>query len=66
MFLRIVRSSGEMQDYRISALKLRKSPKNPSLVLELVIRKSGTNYDDFSQPTVRSDSRQPLGHSRAI
>src|ERR1700683_4435734 len=39
-----------MEDHRIAALELRESPKDPSLVLEPVVRKRGSYNDVFSHP----------------
>jgi hypothetical protein len=50
MLLGIVRPSGEMDDHRVAVLELRESSKDPSLVLELVVRKGCPNNDVFSQP----------------
>jgi hypothetical protein len=53
MLLGIVRPSGQMEDHRVAALELREFPKDPSLVLELVVGKGGSYNDVFSQPYER-------------
>ena len=37
-----------MEDHRVAALEFRELPKNPRLVLELVIRKGSSETDVFS------------------
>ena len=49
MLLGVVRSSGQVEDHRVTTLELRESPEGPALVLELVVRKGGSNNDAFPQ-----------------
>jgi hypothetical protein len=49
MFLGIVRSSRQMEDHGVTTLELRELSKVPCVVLELVVRKGGTDNDVFSQ-----------------
>lgn len=50
MLLGVIPSSGQMEDHRVATLQLRESPKDATLVLELVIRKCGPNNDVFTHP----------------
>ena len=48
MLFGVIRSSGQMEDHRVATLELREFLKRPSLVLELVVRKGGSDFDVFS------------------
>ena len=48
MLFRVIRPSGQMEDHRVATLELRQLSQRSSLVLELVVRKGGSDFDVFS------------------
>ena len=63
MLLRVVGPSGQVEDHRVPTLELRELPQDPSLVLQLVVRKRRADDDVFAHASALLASKSTCAHS---